>query len=83
MRHALDCGTSCGLAECDCGAAGIYRVLHDYPRTEKTGETTQTADGIIKWNRAEWVHKGYANSYEEAKAKFGGYPVLERIGRLQ
>ena len=80
MRHALDCGLNCGLAECDCGT---YRVLHDYPRTEKTGETSMTPDGVVKWNRAEWRHKGYANSMEEAKEKFGGYPVLERIGRLQ
>jgi hypothetical protein len=75
MRHALDCGLCCGLAECDCG---IYRVLHDYPRTEKIGESTMTPDGAVKWNRvAEWKCKGYANSMEEAKAKFGGYPVLE------
>jgi hypothetical protein len=70
---------------CNCGAMPppVYRVLHDYPRTEKTGEVTQTADGTIKWNRALFVHKGYATSMEDAKAKFGGYPVLESIGRLQ
>lgn len=59
-----------------------FRVLKDYPKVEKTGETTQTPDGLIKWNRAEWIHQGYAESFEEAKAKFGGYPVLERVGAV-
>jgi hypothetical protein len=84
MRHALDCARSCGLDYCNCGAEGKYRVLHDYPKTEKTGETTMTAEGSIKWNRvADWRHKGYANSMEDAKAIFGGYPVLEFVGRVQ
>lgn len=65
----------------DCGAGtGVYRVLK--PRYSKTGETTQTPDGLIKWYRVDWVDLGVANSYEEARAKFGGRPVLERIGRL-
>jgi hypothetical protein len=25
MRHALDCGLCCGLAECDCGATAPRR----------------------------------------------------------
>lgn len=57
-----------------------FRVLKDIPRLEKTGETTQTPEGLIRWNRvSEWIHVGYAESMEDAKAKFGGYPVLERI----
>jgi hypothetical protein len=85
MKHALDCGISCGLSECDCGAVnGMYRVLKDYPRTEKTGETQQTAEGTIRWQRVtEWPHLGYATSMEDAKMKFGGYPVLEYIGTVQ
>lgn len=59
----------------------MFRVLR--PKYIKTGETTQTPDGLIKWNAVEWVHQGYAESLEEAKAKFGGYPVLELVGRLQ
>jgi hypothetical protein len=80
-RHALDCGLICGLAECDCGAEqSQYRVLKDYPRTEKTGETTQTPEGLIRWQRvASWAHVGYANNMADAKAKFGGCPVLEQI----
>lgn len=60
-----------------------YRVLHDYPRTEKTGDTTQTPDGLVRWNRvAEWPHKGYARDMEHAKEQFGGYPVLEECGEV-
>lgn len=62
---------------------GVYRVLLDYPRMERSGETTQTPDGTIKWNRvSSWGHRGYANSMEEAKEKFGGYPVLELVGSV-
>ena len=62
----------------------MFRVLKDMPRTEKTGEATQTPDGLIRWRRvAEWPHQGFAENMAEAKAKFGGYPVLEWVGTLQ
>lgn len=60
-----------------------FRVLKDYPRTEKTGETQQTPDGLIRWQRViEWPHLGFAENMAEAKAKFGGYPVLEFVGSV-
>lgn len=61
-----------------------FRVLKDYPKLEKTGETTQTPEGLIRWHRVkEWEHVGYADSFEDAKEKFGGYPVLEWCGKVQ
>lgn len=60
-----------------------YRVLKDCPRLEKTGETTQTPDGLIRWHRvSEWIHQGFAADMQDAKAKFGGYPVLEFVGSV-
>jgi hypothetical protein len=72
------------MAECDCGITGIYRVLATAPKTEKTGEASMSPEGLIRWHRVvEWRHLGYADSYEDARARFGGRPVLELIGRLQ
>jgi hypothetical protein len=78
-RHALDCGTSCGLLCCDCGAEP-YRVYRCRPTTERTGEVTTNEDGTLtKWHRVkEWRLLGTAAGYEDAKRKFGGYPVVER-----
>ena len=63
----------------------MYRVLATAPKMVKTGAVTQTPEGPIHWHRVtEWPHLGYANSYEEAREKFGGRPVLEFVGgRLQ
>lgn len=68
------------MAECDCGI-GVYRVLK--PRYEKTGEVTQTPEGPIRWYRVDWIHQGYADNYADARARFGGRPVLEYVGKLQ
>lgn len=57
----------------------MYRVLK--PRYEKTGEVTQTPEGPMRWHRVIWVDVGMARDMPDAKAKFGGYPVLEFIGR--
>jgi hypothetical protein len=58
----------------------MYRVLRDYPRTERTGEVTVTPDGTTRWHAVtDWPVLGTAKDMAEAKAKFGGYPVLEQI----
>lgn len=46
-----------------------YRVLR--PRYSKTGETTQTPDGVIRWEKVEWVDIGPARDMQEAKSKYG------------
>lgn len=82
MRHALDCGLACGLTVCDCGV-DRYRVLR--PRYEKTGETTQTPDGLVRWERVIWDVIGTAQGMEDAKRryapgrKYGRALVLEAI----
>ena len=83
MKHALDCATAAGLRDCDCGSEQ-YMAYRCAPVCEKTGETSLDEDGrVIRWQRvARWVALGTANSMAHAKAKFGGYPVLERIGRV-
>lgn len=85
MRHAPDCATGCGLLTCDCGLTGLYRVLATVPNMVKTGEVTQTHEGPMRWHRVtSWTHLGYADSYEDARQRFGGRPVLEFVGgRLQ
>jgi hypothetical protein len=62
----------------------VFKVLAPRPKTEKTGEVTQGPDGEqIKWHRiASWPELGTAKSYEEARRKFGGRPVLEYIGKV-
>lgn len=66
------------------GGLFMFRVLSPAPKTEKTGEFTQTPEGKIHWHRVtEWPHLGYAESMEEAREKFGGRPVLEWAGKLQ
>ena len=59
----------------------MYRVLRSHPLTERTGEVTYGSDGEpIKWHRVtSWPVLGTAKSYHEARAKFGGRPVLEPI----
>lgn len=78
-QHTIACGTSCGLLCCDCGAEP-YRVYHDRPITEKTGQTSIGEDGkTVHWHRVkEWRLLGTAASFADAKRKFGGYPVVER-----
>jgi hypothetical protein len=61
----------------------MYRVLK--PVYTKTGETTQTPDGVTRWERAEMVEIGTAESMADAYAKYprgywNGYShVLEQI----
>lgn len=82
MRHALDCSTGAGLTSCDCGITSVYRVLSTAPKTERTGDVTPTPEGLIRWQRVtDWPCVGYADSYEDARRRFGGRPVLELVRR--
>jgi hypothetical protein len=83
MRHALDCSTGAGLRDCDCGVEP-YKVYRCAPVCEKTGESSLDEEGrVVKWQRVvRWVELGTAADMQHAKRKFGGYPVLEYIGRL-
>jgi hypothetical protein len=79
MRHALDCSTGAGLPDCDCGVEPFiaYKAA---PYCERTGETSLDDDGrVVRWQRAvKWIRLGTAADMAQAKAKFGGYPVLEQ-----
>lgn len=58
-----------------------YRVLTSRPQTERTDLIAfTTPEGPIYFHRCkEWKTLGFAESYEEAREKFGGRPVLELI----
>lgn len=65
-----------------------YAVLT--PVYEKTGESSMTPDGMVRWYRvAQMRHLGYAESMQDALRKFprckaNGYsPILEWAGTLQ
>ncbi len=62
-----------------------FKVLTPRPQTERTGEhSSYYEDGrqvAIHWERVKgWRVLGIADSYEQAREKFGGRPVLEWIG---
>lgn len=51
------------------------------PRYERTGEMMARKDGsLVAVERvAEWIVLGLAETMAEAKARFGGAPVLQHI----
>ncbi len=55
----------------------MFQVLK--PRYERTGEILYRGDGSqIPIERvAEWQVLGHATNMSDAKAQFGGYPVLQ------
>jgi hypothetical protein len=59
----------------------MYRVL--YPVYRKTGERISVTNGTrtseLDVFAVTWRQTGLAGSMEEAKRRFGGYPVLEPI----
>lgn len=52
----------------------MYRVLR--PVYVKTGEIREDGKPFL---RVEWAEIGRAGNMAEAKERFGGYPVLERV----
>ncbi len=58
----------------------MYRVLE--PVYTKTGEVTMTKDGPLRWHTVQWRDIGAAENLEDAKRKYGGYPVLEPMPTL-
>jgi hypothetical protein len=55
----------------------FYNVLT--PVYRKTGEKMEVAPGTFKdVCDVSWKKIGVADSMEEAKERFGGYPVLEK-----
>ncbi len=64
----------------------MWQVLSARPFTERTGEKAYVADTrgeptILHWERVkDWPILGTASSYEEARRRFGGRPVLAWIG---
>ena len=62
----------------------MYRVLT--PIFEKTGEVTYKTVGNgtyqTQWERVTWIERGLAADMEDAKAKFGGSPVLDWIRQI-
>lgn len=59
----------------------MFRAYRTAPKTEKTGEVGFGPDGeMIRWHRVvKWVEQGVVQDMQEAKLRFGGSPVLERI----
>jgi hypothetical protein len=59
----------------------MFKAYKSAPKTEKTGETGRGPDGEkIHWHRVVgWVLQGTVRDMQEAKQRFGGSPVLERI----
>jgi hypothetical protein len=55
----------------------MYNVLT--PKYHKTGETVTTPRGETDVYAVTWRVLGIAFSMEDAKRRFGGYPVLEPI----
>jgi hypothetical protein len=56
-----------------------YRVLR--PFYERTGETQHSAEGkTVHIQQVRWIEVGRASSMQDAKDRFGGYPVLEAVG---
>lgn len=53
----------------------MYRVLK--PVYTKTGEVTYSTEGPMRWHTVEWQDIGRAEDLDDAKRKYGGYPVLE------
>lgn len=86
MRHALDCSTGAGLMRCDCGAHG-WMAYKTAPHCERIPETSIGQDGeVLRWWRVvRWIERGTVEGRDEieamrnAKARFGGSPVLERL----
>lgn len=61
----------------------MYRVLRPSPLTRKTSEQVPGADPGVRYHEVTtWPVLGYATSYEEAREKFGGRPVLEEVDDL-
>lgn len=55
-----------------------FRVLR--PFYERTGETQYSAEGkTVHIQQVRWIEIGRAGSMQEAKERFGGYPVLEAV----
>jgi hypothetical protein len=63
----------------------MYRAYKTQPKLEKTGETTIGSDGeLIRWWRVVgWTEQGTVRDMKEAKERFGGSPVLERVELIQ
>lgn len=60
-----------------------YRALSTQPSTVPSGETQRTPEGEIRWHKVWWWKQfGECNSLEEAKAKWGGSPVLQEMAGL-
>jgi hypothetical protein len=65
----------------------MYQVLSTRPITERTGEKSQARDAegnirTVHWEEVTtWPILGMAKDYDEARAKFGGRPVLQWIGK--
>ncbi len=62
----------------------MYAVLSPSPQTQKTDQQFRDPESgrTLHWHRiTTWPQIGTANSYEEARAKFGGRPVLQWIGK--
>ncbi len=58
----------------------MYRALSTAPQTTPTGAVEKTKDGEIRWHKVTgWRELGIVKSLAEAKAKYGGSPVLEVI----
>jgi hypothetical protein len=62
----------------------MYRVLASRPKTIQTEEVAYITEGktVYFHKITSWPELGTANSYEEAREKFGGRPVLEHIGNV-
>lgn len=56
----------------------MYRVLALAHSLTGVKELDHRGD-LVEIHRVHWLEKGVAQSFEEAKAKFGGCPVLEEI----
>jgi hypothetical protein len=52
----------------------MYRVLR--PHYIRTGEIREDGKPYV---RVEWIEMGRADSLEQAKERFGGQPVLEKV----
>lgn len=59
----------------------MFKAYKTAPKLEKTGETTIGSDGeLIRWWRVVgWIEQGVVRDMAEARKRFGGSPVLERI----
>jgi hypothetical protein len=62
----------------------MYRALRSSPLTRKTDEQVPGAEPGVRYHEVtRWPVLGIVQSYQEARERFGGRPVLEWIGEPQ